>query len=379
MFLVVGVVFALLAFLLTRGGGPDAEPRGVSPSSAARVRSSGLLVYAAPDRRGTTRLWRWNLQRGTVAKGPRIREPLALVNVGSPDGGRLGVTSDVGNGTREAIVLDSLDADAVTTSLGRADFITWVRQGTSAIFVDRGPLLDGCRREISVFVEQVRGEGTEVVVHDTICGDVLSAGRTSIGYFLTEQGLGRVDVVGEGYPDAGVLLEGFGVIAISPGGDMLVTPDTAFLPTIVPTRPVTGDYDPPPSWIAGPAFAYRQFRGPPVPYLVRGVALRVDEVLAYGPGDAIALVVGRLGGDRPGLWELPLGVERVESTTPRYVADVGGVTAAAYASDGSAFVVTEGRLWLLGDHRLTPLDMPGVAPVPNGPLAWIAREPTASG
>ena len=379
MFLVVGVVFALLAFLLTRGGGPDAEPRGVSPSSAARVRSSGLIVYAAPDRRGTTRLWRWNLQRGTVAKGPRIREPLALVNVGSPDGGRLGVTSDVGNGTREAIVLDSLDADAVTTSLGRADFITWVRQGTSAIFVDRGPLLDGCRREISVFVEQVRVEGTEVVVHDTICGDVLSAGRTSIGYFLTEQGLGRVDVVGEGYPDAGVLLEGFGVIAISPGGDMLVTPDTAFLPTIVPTRPVTGDYDPPPSWIAGPAFAYRQFRGPPVPYLVRGVALRVDEVLVYGPGDAIALVVGRLGGDRPGLWELPLGVERVESTTPRYVADVGGVTAAAYASDGSAFVVTEGRLWLLGDHRLTPLDMPGVAPVPNGPLAWIAREPTESG
>ncbi len=379
MFLVVGVVFALLAFLLTRGGGPDAEPRGVSPSSAARVRSSGLLVYAAPDRRGTTRLWRWNLQRGTVAKGPRIREPLALVNVGSPDDGRLGVTSDVGNGTREAIVLDSLDADAVTTSLGRADFITWVRQGTSAIFVDRGPLLDGCRREISVFVEQVRVEGTEVVVHDTICGDVLSAGRTSIGYFLTEQGLGRVDVVGEGYPDAGVLLEGFGVIAISPGGDMLVTPDTAFLPTIVPTRPVTGDYDPPPSWIAGPAFAYRQFRGPPVPYLVRGVALRVDEVLAYGPGDAIALVVGRLGGDRPGLWELPLGVERVESTTPRYVADVGGVTAAAYASDGSAFVVTEGRLWLLGDHRLTPLDMPEGAPVPNGPLAWIAREPTASG
>ena len=105
----------------------------------------------------------------------------------------------------------------------------------------------------------------------------------------------------------------------------------------------------------------------------------MDEVLAYGPGDAIALVVARLGGDRPGLWELPLGVDRVESATPRYVADVGGVSAAAYASDGSAFVVTGGRLWLLGDHRLTPLDVPGAAPVPNGPLAWIAREPTASG
>jgi hypothetical protein len=160
---------------------------------------------------------------------------------------------------------------------------------------------------------------------------------------------------------------------------MLVTPDTGFLPAIVPTRPVTGDYDPPPSWIAGPAFAYRQFRGPPVPYLVRGVALRVDEVLGYAPGDATALVVARLGGDRPGLWELPLGVARVGSATPRYVADVGGVTAAAYASDGSVFVVTEGRVWMLRDHRLTPLDVPEGAPVPNGPLAWIAREPTAGG
>jgi hypothetical protein len=105
----------------------------------------------------------------------------------------------------------------------------------------------------------------------------------------------------------------------------------------------------------------------------------VDEVLGYAPGDATALVVARLGGDRPGLWELPLGVARVGSATPRYVADVGGVTAAAYASDGSVFVVTEGRLWLLRDHRLTPLDVPEGAPVPNGPLAWIAREPTAGG
>jgi hypothetical protein len=374
-FLLVGLLFAMLAFLLTRGGGPGAEPRRDSSTSRA-PRSGGLLVYAASDRHGTNRLWRWNLRTGAVAKGPLISEPVALVNVGSPKDGRLGLTSDVENGTREASILDSLDPDAVATPLGRADFITWARQGTSAIFVDRGPLLDGCRREVSVFVQQVRVESTEVVLHETICGDVLSAGRTSVGYFLTEQGLGRVDVVGEGYPDAGLLLEGYGVIAISPGGDMLVTPGTEFAPTIVPTRPVTGDYDPPPSWIAGQAFAYRQFGGPPVPYLVRGVALRVDEVLGYAPGEINALVIGRLGGDRPGLWELPLGVARVESTTPRYVADVGGVTAAAYASDGTAFVVTEGRLWLLANHRLTPLDMPVGAPVTNGPLAWIEREPT---
>jgi hypothetical protein len=167
------------------------------------------------------------------------------------------------------------------------------------------------------------------------------------------------------------------VIAISPAGDMLVTPGTDFLPAIVPAKPATGDYDPPPSWIAGRAFAYQQFRGPPVPYLVRGVALRVDEVLGYAPGESIALVIGRLGSDHPGLWELPLGVAMVGSSTARYVGGAGGVTTAAYANDGTAFVVTEGRLWLLRDHRLTPLDVPEGAPVPTGPLAWIAREPTA--
>jgi hypothetical protein len=370
-------VFAVLAFLLTGGGAPDLLPRRVSPSPPARQQSGGLLVYAAPDGQGEARLWRWNLFTGTVAKGPLIREPVAMVNVGSPEDGFLGLTSDLGNGVHEAVVLDSLDPGAVVAPLGRADIVTWARQGASAIFIDRGPLLDGCRREISVSVERVGVEGRDFVMHDTICGDIISAGRTSIGYFLTQQRLGRVDVVGKGYPDAGELLEGYGVIAISPGGDMLVTPGTEFLPAIVPTRPTTHDYDPPPFWVAGQAFAYQQFSGPPVPYLVQGVALRVDEVLGYGPGETTALVIGRLGGDRSGLWELPLGVARVESTTPRYVAEVGGLTAAAYANDGTAFVVTEGRLWRLRNHRLTPIDVPEGSPVPNGPLAWIVREPTA--
>ncbi len=307
MFLLVGVVFAVLAFLLARGGGPDIEPMRVYPSPPARHQSGGLLVYAEPDGQGAARLWRWNLLTGTVAKGPLIREPIAMVNVGSAEDGWLGLTSDMGNGVHEAVVLDSLDPGAEVALLGRADIVTWAWQGASAVFINRGPLLDGCRREISVSVEQVGVEGRDVVMHDTICGDVLSAGRTSIGYFLTEQRLGRVDVVGEGYPDAGVLLEDYGVITISPGGDMLVTPGAEFLPAIVPTRPATGDYDPPPLWVTGQAFAYRQFSGAPVPYLVQGVALRVDEVLGYAPGDTIALVIGRLGGDRPGLWELPLG------------------------------------------------------------------------
>jgi hypothetical protein len=372
----VGVVFAVLAFLLARGG-PDIEATRVSPSSPGRQLMGGLLVYAVQDDQGVVaRLWRWNLRTGTVARGPLIREPIAMVNVKSAGYGWLGLTSDLGDGVHEAAVLDSLDPDAEVAPLGRADIVTWAREGTSAVFVDRGPLLDGCRREVSVSVARVGIEGRHVVMHDTICGDVLSTGRTTIGYFLTKQRLGRVDVIGEGYADAGMLLEDYGVIAISPGGDMLVTPGAEFLPAIVPTRPAIGDYDPPPLRIAGHVSAYKQFNGAPVPYVVEGVALRVDEVLGYAPGATTALVTGRLDGGLLGLWELPLGLARVESTTPRHVADVEGFTAAAYADDGTAFVVTGGRLWRLGNHRLIPLDLPEGAPVPNGPLAWIVREPT---
>jgi hypothetical protein len=208
-----------------------------------------------------------------------------------------------------------------------------------------------------------------------MCGDVLSAGRTTIGYFLTVDGPGGTDVVGAGYPDAGLLLADHGVIGIAPDGAMLVTPSSEFVPAVVATRPATADFDPPPLRIAGAASLFRQFRGGPVPLLVRGVALRVDHVLAWAPDGNSALVVARLGGDRPGLWSVPLAIAEGEPVAPRYLADVRGVTAAAYASDGTAFVVTDGRLWSFRHRSLAPMDVPPTAPPPTGALAWIAREP----
>lgn len=371
-FLMVGVVFAVIVFLLARGG-PDIEPRRVSPSPPGRQQTGGLLVYSVPDGRGAARLWRWNLLTGKVVKGPLIREPLTLVNVRSPTYGWIGLTSDLGNGVIEASVIDSLQPGAQADPIGRGDIVTWARQATSVVLVDRGPLLDGCRREVRVTATHLDIQEREIVLHETICGDILSAGRTSLGYFLTRQGLDGVDVVGAGYPDAGVLLRDHGVIAISPGGDLLVTPTTEFVPAVVPTRPARGDYDPPPLRVAGAAAHFTQLGGGPEPYVVRGVPLRVDEVLAYARGATTALVIGRLGGDRPGLWEVPLGVPGPE--IPRYVADVEGFTAAAYANDGTGFAVTKGRLWRLRNHRLTPLDVPEGAPVPTGPLVWIVREP----
>jgi hypothetical protein len=131
----------------------------------------------------------------------------------------------------------------------------------------------------------------------------------------------------------------------------------------------------PPILVTGRALLYSQFRGPPVPYLVSGVPLRVDSVLAYGPGASVALVVGRVGDDRPGLWELPLLVSGDGSIQPRKVGSDGGYTFAAYANDGTAYVATGGWLYVLRDHVLRLLLVPEGAPTPAGPLVWVVQEP----
>jgi hypothetical protein len=373
-FVMVGVVFSVILFLLARGDIAP-EPRLVPPPRAGPQETGGVLVYAVPDGSGAARLWRWDLVADEVAKGPLIRDPTVLVNVRSPSYGWLGITSDLGNGVHEASVLDSLEPGAREEHLGRADIVTWARQGASAVLVDRGPLIDACRREVSVTAIHLERSGRERVMDETICGDVLSVGRTSLGYFLTRQGTDGVHVVGAGYANAGILLSDHGLIAISPGGDMLVTPSEDFLPAVVPPRPVGGDRDPPPISVAGRGSYYTQFGGRPLPYLVEGLPLRIDRVLSYAPGATVVLVIGRLGSDRPGLWEVPLVPAGTGSRVPRYLADARRFTAAAYAGDGTAFVVTGGGLWRLRNHRLTPLEVPGGAPLPAGPLAWVVREP----
>jgi hypothetical protein len=368
--LIAGAVFSLVAFLLARGDLDPAPGPVVSPSPGIQE-TGGRLVYTVPAGDGMARIWRWNLLTDRVAKGPLIRRPVALVNIRSAAYGWLGITSDAGGGGREASLLDSLDSDATTESVGRGDIVTWTREGGTVLLVDRGPLLDGCRRVVDVTAVNVEQRGRETVLHDTICGDVLSVGRTSLGYLLTILGEDGVDVVGAGYQDAGVVLRDHGVIDVSPGGQMLVTPAAEFLPE----RSSDEGPDAPPLRVSGSALRYRLFGGPPVDLLADAAPLRIERVLAYRDGGTWALVIGSQGPDGPALWEVPLGIAGSAPAIPRYIVGVRGFTAAAYANDGTAFVITDARLWHLRDHRLTAMRVPEGAPTPAGPLAWIVREP----
>jgi len=368
--LIAAAVFSLIAILLAQGDlDPGSAP--VGPSRPVAPETGGRLVYTVPVGDGMARLWRWNLSTDRVSKGPLVRAPLALVNVRSATYGWLGITSDGGSGVREASLLDSFHPDAEIESIGSGDIVTWTRLGSTVLLVERGPLLDRCRRVVDVTAVNVGQPGSESVLHDTICGDILSVGRTSVGYFMTVLGPEHVNVVGVGYEDAGILLRNHGVIDVSPGGQMLVTPATEFLPE----QPSGGSPDEPPLRVSGVASRYRLFGGRPIDLLADAAPLRIERVLAYTEGGTRALVVGRQGRDRPALWEVPLGISGSDPEIPRYIIEVRGSTAAAYANDGTAFVLTDSRLWHLRDHRLTALDVPEGAPPPEGPLAWIVREP----
>jgi hypothetical protein len=185
-----------------------------------------------------------------------------------------------------------------------------------------------------------------------------------------------VDVVGAGYEDAGVLLRDHGVIDVSPGGQMIVTQSSEFFTAgSSAARFSDGGPDDPPLRVSGDASSYRLFGGPPVDLFADAAPLRIERVLAYTAAGTRALVIGSQGPDRPALWEVAIGMTGSEPGIPRYVGPVRGFTAAAYANDGTAFILTDARLWHFQDQRLTALEVPDGAPIPAGPIAWIVREP----
>ncbi|HET8766314.1 MAG TPA: hypothetical protein VFM86_03225, partial [Pedococcus sp.] len=368
---VVGIAFGVVVVLLVRGGSEPLGPPVAEASPSPAALTNGIVVYAAPADEGAARLWLWDLAGDVVRRGPLVPQPDGLVNVGSSGYGWIGITTTFTEGMRQAAVLDSFDPGAAAERVGFGDIVAWTREGRTVVLVDRGPIGPGCRREIEVVAIHVAGEGSEGLFDEAICGDVRSVGRTSLGFFATLHRPDGADIVGLGYRDAGVVLPGHALIGISPGGEMLVTPAGGSIPggSDVP------EPDPPPTEVRGPASLFSQFGGRPQAYLVGGEPFIVDRVLAYAPGSVEALVVGRPVGREPAAWALPLHPDAQGSLEPVRLGPIDGFTSAAYAADGTAFVVTGVRLWVVRDDRLMPLHLPDDAPLPRGPVVWVLREP----
>jgi hypothetical protein len=112
---------------------------------------------------------------------------------------------------------------------------------------------------------------------------------------------------------------------------------------------------------------YWRGRGGPAPVGSGGFV--ADRVLAWSGDGSRALVVGDLA-SAPGVYltdAVPGGEERLDLVSPM----TGAVTGGTFAADGTAYFVMNGRVLTTRGGTAAPLEMPGDAPAPAGPIVWM--------
>lgn len=356
----ITVLAATVAFLWIRSNTPRAKVPGAL---------SGTVLYAEDLGDGMSRLWRWDLAAGSVAPGPRVREPVELVDAHGADDGWIGVTSRMSRTELRASVLQDLDPEEYAAPLVRADLIGWGPAGATVVAGDRSPVKGDCRRHVSVTVVQLLPFQRDRPFAGDVCGDLLSVGRGEVVTYFTLQ---RGNDVRVAYVSVGLVhpvLRDFAMIGASPSGDLLVVPSSALPPQPIAPLGARIDRDRPPTGVFGTALFFRGLDTAPIPYGLGGDRFQIDRIMAWTQDGLTALVAGRLG-ERTGLFEID-GGPGAGLRPPRPVGSIGGLTWASYADDGTAFVSSERGISIVRAGRLVPLDLPAGAAEPSGPIVWI--------
>lgn len=361
---IVIVVVVAGGFWVLQARDPSAADR-----SADSLLRGGVLVYAVDEGPGWSRLWRWDLASEAVRRGPRIRQPIELVNADGAEPGMIGVTSQASDGDQIGSLLRFLSPLDRASRLGRGDLVTWGSRGASLVVVRRGPLLGPCRRHLAIVLTTIVPGLVERQFDRTMCGDILSVGRDSNTTYFTRRRGDQVDLVSAGYGRTHHVLSDFALLSISPASDMVVVRADALPAPSISLATLRERGDVPPPSIFGTSSFFRGIGGGPRPYRSGEDRMWIDRVVAWSRDSAMALVVGHLG-DRVGLYAIAAGPTR-RTEPPRYVGSVQGETWATVAEDGLAFVWTADRLFVTRGGPLMPLSLPEGAPRPDGPLVWL--------
>ena len=361
--LVISLFLALVVGGWLKAHTPPARPASRSSSLG------GTLVYAVDDGPGWSRLWKWSLGTGTVARGPRVPRATQLVDSSTANIGWLGVTSDAGGGVLRASVLRFLGPNDTAAPLVTGDLVSWGPHGENVVALDRGAA-DGCHRELTIVLVELVPSRREVQFHrPAFCGDVLSVGRDLAATYFTLERDGRATIFYAGYHALHRVLPNHLMLSISPTSDMLVEPISSVSGPSVTSLGGHLAAEPSPSPNAGTSLFFRGLNAPPIPYGDHGARLRVETVLGWSVDSLIALVVGELGNQR-GLFEVD-GGPGDGLRAPVFIGPIAGATFGTFADDGTAFIETDGRISSFLDGYLNPLALPSGAPAPTGPLAWI--------
>ncbi len=345
------------------------------PPPAPATGLKGTLVYAVPVGDDWARLWRWDLESNVVEEGPKIRDPVELVNAYGPGDDWVGITSRLPDGRFSAGILPYQSPNDDVTPVLAADMVAWGARGEGIAGVSVGGA-DGCRRRVQVRYASLVPRRTDVQVDSKICGMPLSIGRDDARTYLTIRRGHDARVVFAGLDRFHFVLGHHVLASVSPAADLLVVPGTAVPSTLVlpeaavPSSVAALDAHDPLGAVTGTAMYFRGLSGGrPIPYGVGPHPFRLDRALAWSPDASDVLVVGRV--DRQwGLYQLGAGPSPGRRA-PRYLGAVEGQLYATHADDGTGFVLNGTSLSTLVDGALTPLALPPGAPTPDGPIVWI--------
>ncbi len=337
------------------------------PPASPATGLSGRLVYAVADGDGWSRLWIWDLAANDPHEGPRVREPVELVNAYGAGAGWIGVTSRRDDGRFTGGVLRNLDPTDQATPLLTADLMAWGARGESIAGVRRAGGV-GCGHVKVMYAGLVAPTGTEVRVDRRLCGDVLTVGRDDLRTYLTLRHGPRQRIVFAGLGRFHRVLDGYALAAVSPAADMLVVPASGRAGA--PSWPSTAQPHGRPRGGKGAGLFFRGLgMHGAIAYGGPADAFKLDGVLGWSSDASIALVTGRLG-DRWGIFELDAGPSAGQGS-PRFLGPINGGTFATYTDGGTGIVDNAGTLSTLTGGRLTPLTPPAGAPTPTGPIVWI--------
>jgi hypothetical protein len=340
------------------------EPSRPQQATVAPPPLDGVLVYAVPDGARHSRLWRWELATGRVARGPRVLRATELVDAGGVSFGWLGVTSELPGGRLRASILRFLGPEDRAEPILSGDVIGWGPGGANVAAGRRGPIRSGCRSVTIVRATLVPARTELAYADPAVCGDLISIGQESVATVFTLERRGSIGIYFAGVGRIHGLLPGHALIAVSGLSDLLVVPQDGLSDlSPLPSRPSQEHGDLPDAGLF--------FRGldAPMSYVEASEPFAIARVLAWSPDSVVALVVGR-SGFRRGLYELDAapgdGLD-----PPRYVGPVSGIPYATFTRDGTAIVETADGLFAVAGDSMVRLPTPVDAPAPDGPIAWI--------
>lgn len=359
---VVALLLATVVIVWTR-----AHLRTVPAAGLVR---HGTLVYVAGE--GTReRLWTWNLQTGAIAEGPAVANVTEILDAYGAQPGWIGLTSALPDGNQQASVLHFLASRDRPVPVISGDLVSWGPHGQSVVAVRRGPLTDGCHREVSISMDDLILDTRQREFHQaSLCGDVLSVGRDGSATYFTREQRGRIGIFFAGYKIAHAVLPNFALMGISPASDMIVVPGPSLLATSIAPVPARALGRRSPLFVGGTALYWR---GPgsqtPLPFGTSEGNLEVQRILGWSPDSLQALVAGSVG-QQHGLYLLDAG-PGTERRAPTFLGAIDGLTYGAISEGGTVFVVSGGQLIAFRNGRSTTVELPVGAPAPTGPLVWV--------